>query len=174
MQRTAIIAVFTALGAMFIYIAFRFRDVKIGGATIAKLLVNVLVLVGFYAIFRITLNNSFIIAILTVLGYSVNDTIVLFDRLRENRKLLPNMESGVLINKSVSQTLTRSIYTTVSTLFAVVCLIIFGVYSIREFAVPIMLGIAFGMYTSVCLAGSFLHVFNKHGKQKKSMPSKTV
>jgi len=164
MQRTAITAVFAALGAMFCYIAFRFRDVKIGASTIIKLLVNTLVLIGFYAIFRITLNNSFIIAILTVLGYSSNDTIVLFDRLRENRKLLPREDSGVLINKSVSQTLTRSLYTTVSTLFPVLCLIIFGVQSIREFALPIMLGIIFGVYTSVCLAGSILHVFESRKK----------
>jgi preprotein translocase SecF subunit len=164
MQRTALLAVFTALGAMFLYIAVRFRDVRIAGATIVKLLVNALVLVGFYAIFRVTLNNSFIIAILTVVGYSVNDTIVLFDRLRENRRIAPHTDSGQLINKSITQTLTRSLYTTVSTLFAVICLIIFGVQSIQEFAVPIMLGIIFGAYTSICLAGSILHVFE--GRRK--------
>ena len=157
MQRTAVIAVLSALGIMFIYIAARFRDVNIGLSTIINLLVNTLVLIGFYAIARVPLNESFIIVILTVLGYSINNTIIIFDRLRENRRLMPKADITELINKSVAQSLTRTTYATVSTAFVVVCLLIFGVATIREFAAPILFGILFGTYSSLSFAACVMY-----------------
>ena len=165
MQRTAVIAVLTALGAMFIYIAIRFRDTLIGMSTIISLLVNTIVLISFYAIARVPLNESFIIVILTILGYSSNNTIVIFDRLRENRTLSSRTSIHDLVNKSVAQSLTRAVYTTFSTSFVVLCLLIFGVSSIREFAAPILFGIIFGTYSSLCFAGSLLYVLNNKWKK---------
>lgn len=165
MQRTAVIAVAVALAAMFIYIAFRFRDTKIGLSTIISLLVNTLALVGFYAIARVPLNESFIVVILTILGYSVNNTIIIFDRLRENRKLLPRATHAELVNQSVAQSLTRTVYTTLTTSLVVLCLLIFGVSSIRQFAAPILFGILFGTYMSLCFSGSVLYALSTRAKK---------
>jgi preprotein translocase SecF subunit len=159
MQRTALIAVAVALAAMFIYVAFRFRDARIGGSTIIGLLVNVLVLFAVYAAARVPLNETFIIVILTILGYSVNSTIVMFDRLRENRKLQARMDNDELINVSASQSLKRALYTSLTTLFPIVCMLILGVSSIRNFALPIMLGVVFGTYSSLWFAGSVWHAW---------------
>jgi SecD/SecF fusion protein len=159
MQRTALIAVAAALAAMFIYVAFRFRDARIGGSTIIGLLVNVLVLFAVYAAARVPLNETFIIVILTILGYSVNSTIVMFDRLRENRKLQTRMDNNELIDASASQSLKRALYTSLTTLFPIVCMLILGVSSIRDFALPIMLGVVFGTYSSLWFAGSVWHVW---------------
>jgi preprotein translocase SecF subunit len=159
MQRTALLAVAVALAAMFIYIAFRFRDARIGVSTIIGLLVNILVVFAAYAAIRVPLNETVIIVILTILGYSVNSTIVMFDRLRENRTLMPRAENSELIDISTGQSLKRALYTSLTTLFPIICMLILGVSSIRDFALPIMIGVLFGTYSSLWFAGSVWHTW---------------
>ena len=143
MQRAAIKATLIAAVAMLIYISIRFKDVRAGGSAILALIHDVLVVLAAYAIFRIPVNNAFIAVLLTILGYSVNSTIVIFDRIREER-----------INKSISQTLARSINTSLTTLFTIGAIYFLGVPSIQEFALPMMVGIIAGAYSSICISGS--------------------
>jgi preprotein translocase SecF subunit len=166
MQKTAIIAVIIACIAMLIYITIRFKDFKMGVSSIMALVHDVCIMLAFYAVFRIPVNNSFIAALLTVLGYSINATIVVFDRVRENRGTARRMETSEIINHSVKQTLRRSIYTSLTTLFAIGAVYVFGVKSIREFALPMMVGIISGAYSSVLLAGSFWFTMLGKGRKK--------
>lgn len=154
MQKAAMKATFLACVAMLIYISIRFKDIRAGGSAIIALLHDVLLVIATYAIFRIPVNNTFIAVILTILGYSVNATIVIFDRIRENHDRFKPRETAEKINKSVAQTLARSINTSVTTFLAVGAIYVFGVQSIKEFALPMMVGIVVGAYSSVCLSGS--------------------
>lgn len=154
MQKTAAVAVIIACIAMLIYITIRFMDLKMGVSSILALVHDVLIMLAFYAIFRIPVNNSFIAALLTVLGYSINATIVIFDRVRENKKLMSRSSTEEIINKSLYQTMRRSIYTSLTTLFAIGAVYVFGVQSVKEFALPMMVGIISGAYSSVFLSGS--------------------
>ncbi len=154
MQKTAAVAVIIACIAMLIYITIRFMDLKMGVSSILALVHDVLIMLAFYAIFRIPVNNSFIAALLTVLGYSINATIVIFDRVRENKKLMGRSSTEEIINKSLYQTMRRSIYTSLTTLFAIGAVYVFGVQSVKEFALPMMVGIISGAYSSVFLSGS--------------------
>ncbi len=158
MKRDAIVAVLVAAIMMLIYIWFRFKDIRIAASTVLTLLHDVLVVLTCYALFRWTVGNTFIACMLTVVGYSINDTIVVFDRVREhmaNRKRGESLED--IINISVSQTLSRSINTSVTTGIMVLVLLLFGVSSIREFALPLLVGICCGCFSSVCLAGNLWH-----------------
>ena len=158
MKRDAIVAVLVAAIMMLIYIWFRFKDIRIAASTVLALLHDVLVVLTCYALFRWTVGNTFIACMLTVVGYSINDTIVVFDRVREhmaNRKRGESLED--IINISVSQTLSRSINTSVTTGIMVLVLLLFGVSSIREFALPLLVGICCGCFSSVCLAGNLWH-----------------
>ena len=154
MQKTAAVAVIIACVAMLIYITIRFMDLKMGVSSILALVHDVLIMLAFYAIFRIPVNNSFIAALLTVLGYSINATIVIFDRVRENKKLMGRSSTEEIINTSLYQTMRRSIYTSLTTLFAIGAVYVFGVQSVKEFALPMMVGIISGAYSSVFLSGS--------------------
>ncbi len=154
MQKTAAVAVIIACIAMLIYITIRFMDLKMGVSSILALVHDVLIMLAFYAIFRIPVNNSFIAALLTVLGYSINATIVIFDRVRENKKIMGRSSTEEIINKSLYQTMRRSIYTSLTTLFAIGAVYVFGVQSVKEFALPMMVGIISGAYSSVFLSGS--------------------
>ncbi len=154
MQRSALIAVLVACVAMLIYISIRFKDFRAGASAIFALIHDVLIVISFYAVLRIPVNNSFIAAILTVLGYSINATIVIFDRIRENKDNFRINETADKINKSVTQTLARSINTSLTTLFAIGAIYILGVQSIKEFALPLIIGIISGAYSSVFLAGA--------------------
>ncbi|MDD3394946.1 MAG: protein translocase subunit SecF [Clostridia bacterium] len=154
MQKAAMKATFLACVAMLIYISIRFKDIRAGGSAIIALLHDVLFVIATYAIFRIPVNNTFIAVILTILGYSVNATIVIFDRIRENHDRFKPRETAEKINKSIAQTLARSINTSVTTLLAVGAVYVFGVQSIKEFALPMMVGIVVGAYSSVCISGS--------------------
>lgn len=154
MQKTAAVAVIIACIAMLIYITIRFMDLKMGVSSILALVHDVLIMLAFYAIFRIPVNNSFIAALLTVLGYSINATIVIFDRVRENKKLMGRSTTEEIINTSLYQTMRRSIYTSLTTLFAIGAVYVFGVQSVKEFALPMMVGIISGAYSSVFLSGS--------------------
>ena len=143
-----------AIKAMLIYISIRFKDVRAGGSAILALIHDVLVVLAAYAIFRIPVNNAFIAVLLTILGYSVNSTIVIFDRIRENKGAFKRNQTAERINKSISQTLARSINTSLTTLFTIGAIYFLGVPSIQEFALPMMVGIIAGAYSSICISGS--------------------
>jgi preprotein translocase SecF subunit len=161
MQSSAILAVVVACAAMLLYVSIRFRDVRMGAAAILALLHDALVMIAFYAILRIPLNYSFIAAILTILGYSINSTIVMFDRMRENKVNMRKPELTELINVSITQTLRRSIFTSATVFIVVLILYILGVSSIKEFSLPIIIGVITGAYSSIFLAGSFWYMFSK-------------
>ena len=154
MQTAAIKATIIACVAMLIYISIRFRDVRAGGSAIIALVHDVLVVLACYALFRIPVNNAFIAVILTILGYSVNSTIVIFDRIRENKSFFKRGHAMEKINKSISQTLARSINTSLTTLFTIGAIYILGVQSIKEFSLPMIVGIIAGAYSSICISGS--------------------
>jgi len=160
MQRSAILAVLCACAAMLIYISLRFRDVRKGTASILGLLHDVLIVIAFYGILRIPINYSFIAALLTVLGYSINASIILFDRVRENQGNMRKMPQSELIDLSVNQTLRRSIYTSLTTLLVVMVLFILGVPTIQQFTLPIMIGIIAGTYSSIFLVGPFWYMLS--------------
>ncbi|MBQ8816521.1 MAG: protein translocase subunit SecD [Lachnospiraceae bacterium] len=154
-RKETIIAVLVAVVCMLIYIRFRFSDIRFGVSSVAALIHDVLVVLAFYAFTRITVGNTFIACVLTIVGYSINATIVIFDRIRENMdNAKRKIDLKEIVNSSIAQTLSRSIFTSLTTFVMVVCLYIFGVTSIREFALPLMVGIVCGAYSSVCLAGS--------------------
>lgn len=153
MKREAIMAVAVATLCMMIYIWFRFSDVRFGASAVAALLHDVLVVLTFYAVVRLSVGSTFIACMLTIVGYSINATIVVFDRVRENRQEMRYNETMVdVVNKSVSQTLSRSIFTSLTTFIMVAVLYILGVSSIKEFALPLMIGILCGTYSSIFLA----------------------
>ena len=154
MQTTAIKAILIACVAMLIYISFRFRDIRAGGSAILALLHDVLIVLAAYGILRIPVDNSFIAVLLTILGYSVNATIVIFDRIRENGEEFLADEVAEKMNKSIAQTLARSIHTSATTLLAVGAIYVLGVQSIKEFALPMMVGIIAGMYSSIFISSS--------------------
>lgn len=166
MQRAAIIAALLACAAMLIYISIRFKDVRAGASAIAALVHDVLIVLAFYAFLRIPVNNAFIAAILTVLGYSINATIVIFDRVRENGSKYRKSETAEKINKSVNQTLARSINTSVTTLFTIGAIYLLGVQSIKEFALPLIIGILSGAYSSIFLAGSVWYMLLPENEKK--------
>lgn len=153
MRKDAIVAVIVATICMLIYIWFRFKDICFAGSAVLALAHDVLVVLAFYAISRISVGTTFIACMLTIVGYSINATIVIFDRIRENRKKKHGKLENI-VNESITQTLTRSIYTSITTFIMVAVLYIFGVSSIREFAAPLMAGVICGAYSSVCITGS--------------------
>lgn len=170
MLRDSIVSVVVACVAMLIYVSIRFKDVKKGSSAIIALCHDALIVLGSYALFRIPLNNNFIAAILTVLGYSINATIVIFDRVRENTRSLGRKNYDDLVNVSVKQTLNRSLFTSLTTFITVACLYVFGVDSIRQFALPIGVGIICGTYSSIFVAGNIWYTlsmaFDKSKKKK--------
>lgn len=156
----AIQAVLLGAVLMLIYISIRFKDFKFGASAVIALLHNVLIMLGVYAVFRIPLNNSFIAAMLTIIGYSINDTIIIFDRIRENKGKMKGDDEEV-IDVSVGQTLTRSINTSLTTLVMVVLLYILGVSAVKEFAFPLVVGIVAGTYSSIFIASSLWYEMRK-------------
>lgn len=159
MKRTSFLAVLVSCIAMLIYVSFRFKNFKIGASAIIALLHDALVLVSFYAIFRIPLNDSFIAAILTILGYSINATIVIFDRIRENKGKNSKVDEEIM-NNGINESLRRSIFTSLTTFFTVISLYIFGVESVKIFALPIAIGIVCGTYSSIFIAGSIWYILD--------------
>ena len=159
MRQDAIMAVVVATICMLLYIWFRFKDIRFASSAVLALLHDVLVVLTFYAIARVSVGNTFIACMLTIVGYSINATIVIFDRIREN--LRSNMNENALLqlcNESVTQTMTRTIYTSLTTFVMVLVLFIMGVSSIREFAAPLMVGIVVGAYSSVCITSALWYV----------------
>ncbi len=168
-QRETIIAVVVACICMLIYIWFRFKDIRFGASSVLALTHDVLVTLAFYAIAYVSVGSSFVACMLTIVGYSINATIVIFDRIRENLKeAAPRTALKDIVNESITTTLSRSIFTSLTTFIMVVALYVFGVSSIKEFALPLMVGIVCGTYSSICLAGSMWFVFkNKFSKKEK-------
>lgn len=154
MQTAAIKATLIAAVAMLLYISLRFHDFRAGGSAIIALLHDVLIVLTAYAVFRIPVNNTFLVVLLTILGYSINATIVIFDRIRENKSAFHANQTAEKINKSISQTLARSINTSLTTFFTVGAIYVLGVPALKEFALPMMIGILAGAYSSVCISGS--------------------
>ena len=171
MRNDAILAVVIATACMLLYIWFRFKDVRFAASAVIALLHDVLVVLAFYAVARISVGSTFIACMLTIVGYSINATIVIFDRIRENLGTAKkNADLAEIANVSVTQTLSRSIFTSLTTFFMVAALFALGVTSIREFALPLMVGILCGTYSSICLAGSLWYLFRtkiKGNSEKK-------
>ncbi len=167
MRRDAIIAVIVASICMLIYIWFRFKDIRFAGSAVLALLHDVLFVLAFYVLVRVSVGNTFIACMLTILGYSINATIVIFDRVRENlSKSGKRQDLKEVVNASITQTLTRSIYTSLTTFIMVALLFVLGVSSIREFAAPLMVGILCGAYSSVCITGALWYVMKNRQTQK--------
>lgn len=170
-----LVAVALAAVLLVIYVALRFR--KIGGMSagvmaVVALLHDVLMVYFTFVIFRFPIDDNFIAVVLTILGYSLNDTIVVYDRVRENRKIMgPKVEYELLMDTSINQTLTRSIYTSVCTFLAVTVVFIvgsvYGLASVTTFALPMMIGIVTGCYSSVCLAGPMYVSWQNHKLKKR-------
>ena len=158
-------SVCVAMVCMLIYIAIRFKNISFGAGGVLALLHDVLVVLAFYAAAKVSVGSTFIACMLTLVGYSINATIVVYDRIRENRS---QMGSGAdlkdVINRSITQTLSRSIFTSLTTFIMVAALYVLGVTAIREFALPLMVGIACGTYSSVFLAGSMYYMRQKNKK----------
>ncbi|MDE7434659.1 MAG: protein translocase subunit SecD [Lachnospiraceae bacterium] len=155
MTKDAVIAVIISTICMLIYIWFRFSDLRFASTAILALVHDVLVILTCYALFRLTVGSTFIAVMLTIIGYSINATIVIFDRVRENLKNVKRLDKATLqdvSDKSVTQTLSRSLNTSLTTFVMVLLLYILGVASIRDFALPLMVGIVSGTYSSICIA----------------------
>ena len=170
MKKDTIIAVVIAVVLMLIYIRIRFSDIRFGISSVAALLHDVLVVLAFYAVARVSVGSTFIACLLTIVGYSINATIVIFDRIRENMAAAARItDLKELVNRSISQTLSRSIFTSLTTFIMVAALYVFGVTSIREFALPLMVGIVCGTYSSVCLTGAMWYLLrNKFAPKAKA------
>lgn len=162
MKSDAIWAVVLATVGILIYIWFRFKNMAFAGSAVLGLVHDVLVVLMLYAVVRITVGNTFIACMLTLVGYSINATIVIFDRMRENLKDKLKKESvRDIVNLSITQTLGRSIYTSLTTLIMVFFLVLLGVDSVKEFAIPLFVGIICGTYSSVCITGNLWYYFYK-------------
>lgn len=159
MRTDAIIALLVATICMLIYIRIRFRDIHFATSAVLALLHDVFIVLAFYGISRISIGNTFIACILTIVGYSINATIVIFDRIREAlQEQKKNEELSTLVNKSITDTLTRSIYTNITTFIMIAVLYVMGVNSIKEFALPLMVGVVGGTFSSICITGPLWYV----------------
>ena len=159
MKSDAVVAVIIATICMLIYIWFRFKDIRFAASSVAALVHDVLVVLAFYAVAKVSVGSTFIACMLTIVGYSINATIVIFDRIRENLgSMLKKDTLEDLVNRSISQTLSRSIFTSLTTFIMVAALYVLGVTSIKEFALPLMVGIVCGTYSSVCITGALWYV----------------
>jgi len=167
-QRETIIAIVVACVCMLIYIWFRFKDIRFGASSVLALAHDVLVTLTFYALAYVSVGSTFVACMLTIVGYSINATIVIFDRIRENLgEAGKKYELKDIVNDSITTTLSRSIFTSLTTFIMVVALYIFGVSSIKEFALPLMVGILCGTYSSICLAGSMWFVLREKFAKKE-------
>ncbi|MCM1542394.1 MAG: protein translocase subunit SecD [Blautia sp.] len=168
MKSDTIIAVAVAIVCMLVYIRIRFKDIRFGVSSIIALLHDVLVVLAFYAVARVSVSNTFVACMLTIVGYSINATIVIFDRIRENMATMTHKDDlKDVVNRSITQTMSRSIFTSLTTFIMVAVLYVLGVTSIRDFALPLMVGIVCGTYSSICLAGSLWYLFRMKFVPKK-------
>ena len=168
MRRDAVVAVVIAIILMLIYIAFRFKDIRFGAGAVLALIHDVLIVFCLYSVFKFSVGGNFIACMLTIVGYSINATIIIYDRIRENLKAMSRKKDGyaAIVNTSISQTLTRTIATSLTTFVTVAILYLFAVPSIREFILALMAGIVVGVYSSVCLTGPIWYFLRtRFGKQ---------
>ena len=175
MRSDAAVAVIIATIFMLIYIAFRFKDMKFGLSAVLALIHDVLMVLMVYAVAKLSVGNTFIACMLTILGYSINATIIIFDRIRENLKNNQLVKQGldVVVNTSISQTLTRSINTSLTSFITIFVLYIIGVASIKEFTLTLMCGIVFGAYSSVCITGPIWYFMkSRFDKNRKTVSKK--
>lgn len=169
MTKNAIMSVVLATILMLIYIAIRFKDVKFGASAVMALIHDVAMVFVVYILLRLSVGNTCIACMLTIVGYSINATIIIFDRIRENVSLMGTKQYSYkeIVNTSINQTFTRSIYTSLTTFVMVFVLYIMGVASIKEFALTLMAGIVIGAYSSVCITGPLWYFMKtKLGKKK--------
>ena len=165
MKSDAVVAVVIATICMLAYIWIRFKNLTFGASSVMALIHDVIVVLMVYAVFShfITVGSTFIACMLTIVGYSINATIVIFDRIRENRKGTANAKNlDEVVNRSITDTLSRSINTSITTFIMIFMLAILGVDSVRQFAIPLIVGIVCGAYSSVCLAGTIWYMMNKN------------
>lgn len=162
----AVVSVVIATLAMLVYISFRFK-LDFGIAAIVALIHDVLFVLALYSIFQIPLNSPFVAAMLTVVGYSINDTIVVFDRIRENMIGAKRDSFGEVADLSINQTISRSVNTSLTTLLAIIALYVMGVESIKEFTLPLIAGISVGVYSSVFIASPIWVLINRAGRKKQ-------
>ena len=165
LARKALYSLGIAAVLMLLYITVRFQFL-FGLAAVLALLHDVLIVTGIFSLFQIEVGGFFVAAILTILGYSINDTIVIFDRIRENRKNHPRWKMAELVNRSVTQTLTRSINTVLTVVFCLVALLVFGGSTIKIFALALLIGVCFGCYSSIFVASPLWFDLNSMGKAK--------
>ena len=169
MKQDAMVAVVIATICMLVYIWFRFKDIRFAASAVLALLHDVLVVLTCYAVAKWSVGSTFIACMLTIVGYSINATIVIFDRIRENLQTKSHKESVAdLVNRSITETFTRSINTSLTTFIMVFMLFILGVSSIREFALPLMAGIIIGGYSSICVTGALWYVLTMRKKPAKA------
>ncbi|MEA4988725.1 MAG: protein translocase subunit SecF [Anaerovorax sp.] len=171
LKQNAVKAVLIAAVCMLIYIIIRF-EWKFGVASIIALLHDVLMLIAFYGFFHVSINNPFIAGMLIVVGYSINDTIVVFDRIRENLKFMKKKQLEELIDKSINQTLVRSLMTSITTILVIIPLYILCGDTIREFALPLMVGITAGAYSSIAIASPLYYDLSKLTENKSKYKGK--
>ena len=168
MRRDAVVAVIVSTICMMIYILIRVKDIRFATGAVVPLVHDVLVVLAFYAVFRWSVGNTFIACMLTIVGYSINATIVIFDRIRENLQVMAKSSLEDIVNTSITDTLKRSIYTSLTTAVMVIALYILGVTAIREFALPLIVGIVCGGYSSVCIAGAIWYVLKTKFAKKEA------
>ncbi len=167
MKKDAVIAIVLASILMLIYIAIRFSDVKFGASAVIALIHDVMIVFAIYSIAQLSVGNTFIACMLTIVGYSINATIIIFDRIRENMKLMDKKtELSSVVNESIAQTFTRTIFTSLTTFVMVLVLFIMGVASLKEFTLTLMAGIVIGAYSSVCITGPMWLLMKKAGKKQ--------
>ena len=164
LRNNAILAVLIAAACMLIYIRIRFRQWKFGGSAMLGVLHDVLIVIAFYAIFGVTVDNPFIAGILTVVGYSINETIVIFDRIRENIRYMKRGTLKETIDQSITQTLGRSLMTSATTILVMVPMVILAGESIREFVFPLMVGVIAGAYSSICVCSPLYYEFGRSSR----------
>lgn len=168
MKSDTVIAVVVAIVCMLIYIRIRFKDLRFGLSSIIALIHDVLVVLAFYAAAKVSVSNTFVACMLTIVGYSINATIVIFDRIRENMAVMSAKDDlKDIVNRSITQTMSRSIFTSLTTFIMVAVLYVLGVTSIRDFALPLMVGIVCGTYSSICLAGGMWYLLRTKIQPKK-------
>ncbi|MEE1114066.1 MAG: protein translocase subunit SecD [Eubacterium sp.] len=168
MRQNAIIAVIVAVICMLFYIFVRFRDFRFASSAVLALIHDIAVVVAFYVWFRASVGSTFIAVMLTILGYSINSTIVIFDRVRENLPIMRGSSYRLIVNTAITQTLTRSLYSNITTFITIFVLYLMGVPSVREFALPIIIGLVAGCFSSVFVTGALWYVMKtKNGKEDK-------
>jgi preprotein translocase subunit SecF len=166
LKQKALIALCIAVVGMLIYIGVRF-EFNFGMAALLSLLHDVLVVLGFYALFKLPVNSAFVAAMLTIIGYSVNDTIVVFDRIRENQKNMRRSDSAIIANASMTQTMARSINTGMAVIITLIA-VYYYVPSVREFTIPLLVGIISGTYSSIFIATPFWVIFKNRSKKVRT------